>query len=239
MSTTLLRVVQSVLSAMESDNVNSISDTTESISIAKVAEETFFEMLSQSDWPHLETTIKLVSTSDSERPSFLEIPVETKYIKGFWYDDKKVKYLEPVEFISFVNNRNEDMENVSITNLENGVRVKIFNDRDPEYFTTFNQKEIALDSFDRTEGATLVADKSYALASIIPKFTLSDDYVIGLPQSVMPTYLAMVKRSCFLYFRRESSPKDERAALSGLGRILRDNSVLHRKTTRINYGRNK
>lgn len=236
---TLLEIVQYVLSAMEADNVNSISATVESVAIARVVEETFYELISQSDWPHLETTIPLDSSSDLSKPNFLKIPENVKHIKGLWYNDKPLKYMDPEKFINFTNERDLFLDDVVESLTDTGVRIKVVNSKDPTYFTVLNDKYIITDSFDITDGSVLYGSKAVALATTIPIFQMSDEFVPDLPENMVPTFLAMVKRSAFLYFRREPSNKDERAALAGWGRLLQEKSKLFGKQSRINYGRRK
>lgn len=51
MKTTLLQVVQSILSDMDSEAVNSISDTTEAQQIASVVEDTYYNIISAREIP--------------------------------------------------------------------------------------------------------------------------------------------------------------------------------------------
>lgn len=236
---TLLEIVQYVLSAMEADNVNSISETVESVAIARVAEETFFELISQSDWPHLETTAQMQSVSDNTKPNFLEVPENIKYIKGLWYNDKQLKYMDPEKFINFVNERDLSQDFIVESFTDTNVRLKVNNIDQPTYFTMFDDRYVITDSFPSDEGATLVGAKSYATVNVIPSFTQDDAFVPDLPTNMFSTYLAMVKRAAFLYFRREPSTKDERAAIAGWGRLLQNKSKLFGKESRINYGRRK
>lgn len=50
---TLLDIVQDILSDMDSDTVNSITDSVESLQIAQIVKTTFFEIITEGEWPHL------------------------------------------------------------------------------------------------------------------------------------------------------------------------------------------
>ena len=51
MKRTLLEMVQSILSDMDSESVNSISDSVESEQIASVIQDTFFNLIAARDIP--------------------------------------------------------------------------------------------------------------------------------------------------------------------------------------------
>lgn len=236
---TLLQVVQNVLSAMEADNVNSISDTVESVAIARVAEETFFELISQSDWPHLEVLETADSYSSLESPNVLRIPKNLKNIKGLWYNGNKLKYLGTEEFVEMSNNLDVNKDNVVESLVSQGVTLRCYNDEGPTVFTLIGDSLIVTNSYDSIQGSTLMGSKALISGSETPYFELDDNFVPKMPDSMLSTYLAMVKRSAFLYFRREPSTKDERAALAGMSKLLRNKSSLYNKSSRVNYGRIK
>ena len=71
---TLLEMVQNIASALETDEVNSISDTTESLQIAEVIRETFDELFTNTDVPEHMGLVALESVSDLDSPNYLRIP---------------------------------------------------------------------------------------------------------------------------------------------------------------------
>lgn len=235
MKQTLLQIVQRVLSAMEADMVNSISDTAESTAVYKIAEEVFYDLVNTTDWPHLETTGSLISPSNSDFPNVLYIPEDVKYIKSLWYKDKILKYKEPEDFIQFVNERAVDTS-VRIE-TPNGLVLSIDVNKEPEFFTIFDGVQVVTDSYNSAKEAVLVSSLSLFTGNKSPVFYTTDEFIPDLPTNVFPTYLAMVKRAAFLYLRREASPHDERVVVSGLGRIMRDKYKLYRKETKVSYGR--
>ena len=74
MKTTLLQIVQSILSDMDSEEVNSISDTTEALQIASVVEDTYYNIVAARDIPEHNTLIFLTSLVDSTRPTHFQYP---------------------------------------------------------------------------------------------------------------------------------------------------------------------
>lgn len=237
---TLLQIVQNTLSAMEADNVNDISSSTESSAIARIAEEVYFELMAQGDWPFLQTVSKLTSISDSDYPNCLEIPSNIKSIKRVWYNNTELKYKTVEDFIEYTNQRDISSENiVEINTIDSGIVTHIDTSKHPTYFTLLNDKYVITDSYYSVEDTTLVGSKSMISVTVIPTWTESNTFTPDMPDHMFPTYLAMVKRAAFLYLRREQSIKDERAALAGLGRLYVDPSRLFMNKPSINYGRKR
>tara|TARA_R110000765_G_scaffold424234_1_gene534635 strand:- start:453 stop:692 length:240 start_codon:yes stop_codon:yes gene_type:complete len=78
MRQTLLQLTQSILSDMDSEAVNSISDTVEAQQIASVIEDTFFNISSARDIPEHHQLLKLTSLSSTARPTHFQYPVIQK-----------------------------------------------------------------------------------------------------------------------------------------------------------------
>ena len=74
MRTTLLSMVQSILSDMDSEDVNSISDTVEAQQIASVIQDTYFNLISAREIPEHKQMLQLTSLSDSQKPTHFSIP---------------------------------------------------------------------------------------------------------------------------------------------------------------------
>lgn len=234
---TLLKIVNNTLMALEATQVGSISDTLESTSVARIAEETFYEMITQGDWPHLNELTLMDSLGDSDRPNYLVIPDKVKEIKYIQYNGNNLRKVELEEFLKLSKSRDLLSDNVVQVQDFSGFDFNILNNSDPECYTILNDKYLVCDSFNILEGATLQSSKSVAETTYIPDWTEDDSFVPDLTDNMFPTYLALVKRAAFLYLRREQSPKDERMALSGMGRLYRQESKLNLKSGIKNYGR--
>ena len=61
MKSNLLQIVQSILSDMDSEDVNTISDTVEAQQVASVVEDTYFNIIAARDIPEHNKLIPLVS----------------------------------------------------------------------------------------------------------------------------------------------------------------------------------
>jgi len=244
---TLLKITNSTLSSMDSDEINSINDTEEALQVARVVEEVYFEMMSQKDWPHLKLIRELDGVSDSDKPSHLQLPAGVAEIKKVKYDVSTVtatdvsigdiRYLEPESFISLVHQRRSNDTNVQTVTTDEGVPLFIKNDTPPTYWTSFDNEFLIFDSFDSAVDTTLQGSKSIVFAVRIPAFTQTDAFIPDLPESMFPLLLAEVKRSCHLYFKQQDSVMDAKRSLRGFNRMRSESWRTHDPRKVTNFGR--
>lgn len=74
MRLTLLQYVQSILSSLGSDEVNSISDTTESLQVAEVVRSTYFNIIARAGLPEHKQLVQLDPSLDPTTPVLMYIP---------------------------------------------------------------------------------------------------------------------------------------------------------------------
>lgn len=70
----VLQMTQSILSAMGSDEVNSISDTTESLQVAEIIRQTYFNMMSKYNLPENNQLIQLTGSGEVGQPVLMFVP---------------------------------------------------------------------------------------------------------------------------------------------------------------------
>ena len=143
---TLIEIVQDIMNDMSSDEVNSISDTEESVQIAQIIKTTYFEMIDRRDWPHLSKFGVLDSVGDILKPTHLGTPDNMTRLDWFKYSKKRsgetrnrfqdMVYKHPDEFILETNNRNLDESNVIEITEFGGAKFQIKNDKQPTYYTS-------------------------------------------------------------------------------------------------------
>ncbi len=74
MKLTLLQMTQSILSSLSSDEVNSIADTTESMQVAEVIRQTYFNIISRVNFPEHDQLVQLEPSLDLTQPVIMYIP---------------------------------------------------------------------------------------------------------------------------------------------------------------------
>lgn len=223
---TLLEMVQNILSAMDSDEVNSIADTTESIQVAEVVRETYYEVFNGLDLPEQLTLFKFDSVSDVLKPNYLKIPSNIDKILWVKYKNyvtnkiEELTFLHPEDFLDRQLNLGDT--NSETTTDPSGVQYLIKNNKNPQYFTLFDDSYIACDSYDSGNESVLQSANSIGYGYKSEEFELQDDYTPPLDSNLFPLLLAEAKSVCFNNFKQIANPKEEQKARRQRIRMQRD-----------------
>lgn len=249
---TLLQIVQKTMEALNLDEINSISDSPDSEQIAQIAQDSYYELLNQADWPHTIRLEQLESVGDNTKPNYLRIPDEVTRIDDFKYDAtlvdssslpvdlieiKTVVWLSPVDFLKKTQGRNTELTEIETITDFNGVRYHVYNDREPSYWTSFDDEYVVCDAYNSDVESTLQGNKSQALMKWIEDVVITDDLLVGAPSHFFQTWLAETKSTAFIYMKQEASPKDEQRARRGLSVLRRNASRTDQDDGKVKYGR--
>lgn len=215
---TLLEMTQNILSVMEDDEVNSISDTPSSYSVAQVIRDCYYELVDELDLPGNMRLQPLEAVSDVDRPNYLKLPDHLIKLHWFKYNNENLTYLTPFEFMEFINKRTEGLD---VTDF-NGVTYRISETDDPKYWTTFDDVYIVTDSFNNAVDSTLQHSKSVALVQVESDFDMEDNAIPDLPTRLFSTLLAKSKSRCFVSFKQVANVKEDEAERRGLVRHQND-----------------
>jgi len=239
MKSTLLQVVQAILSDMDSEDVNTISDTVEAQQVASVVEDTYFNIIAARDIPEHNKLIPLVSLANNAKPTHFTYPARTKQLMRVDYnigtasapDYREIVYVEPLVFIDRM-----DETAKKVTTVDQSVELFVANDKDPSYYTSFNDNHIIMDAYDVSVEANLASNKTRAFCAIYPTFSQTDSFAIDLDQTLMPLLLAEAKSACMSLFKGGSDPKVEQSARR-LKSYVQNDQYKTRLASRNQYGR--
>lgn len=84
---TVLEMTQEILSAMSSDEVNSISDTSESLQVANILKRKYYDIISRGDLPEHNQVFQLNPSLDGESPVLMYIPDGIGHVEYIKYYD--------------------------------------------------------------------------------------------------------------------------------------------------------
>lgn len=240
MKYTLLEMVQEILSDMDSDEVNSIDDTVESQQVASIVRSAYMAIMSNRNWSHLRKLVNLVNSTTPAQPThmYLESPIkEMVYVN---YNCVKpdqpgrriyqtMKWLEPDAFLRRQNALNSDLANVDVIQDPTGIELLIRNDKNPEYFTSFDDNVLVFDSYLSSIENTVQSSKVQACAYVMPTWTHLDDAVPDLPDEAFTLLIEEAKSRAMLRLKQVADQKSEQEA-------RRQNQWLSRKQWRVNGG---
>jgi hypothetical protein len=222
---TLLEMTQNILSAMNSDEVNSITDTVESQQVAEEIRNTFYDLYTDRDIPELESLVTLEASGDADRPNTLVIPDNVERIKWIKYLDhrwgsspefRNVEYLDPEDFIRrIVEGGTSDFgEYLAVPLTDTSpIEYSINAARAPHFYTVFdNDNTLVFDSYDADYESNLTGSNSLAWGILKREFDLDDDFIAPIDAHLFPHFLAEAKSACFINIKEVANSKEEQRA---------------------------
>ena len=242
MKRTLLQIVQNILSDMDSEDVNSISDSIEAEQIASVVRDVYYNMVSTRMIPEHQELVKLVSLSNSSRPTHFQVPDSVKRIDFIRYnvsttsdtEFKEIQYIEPLLFLTL----HQVGTNVdTVYDVNGNTPLLIRNDQMPTYYTSFDDLHIVMDSYKSDTDQILAENKTQALGHKIPTFTISDNFTPDLDEVLFPYLIAESKSTCFSLFKSGVDQKIEQAARRQKSYMQSDMYRVKKENKRPYYGR--
>ena len=243
----LLEMTQDILSDMDSDEVNSINDSVESLQVLGILKNTYEEILTEHEWPHLRTLMQLEASGDNTKPTHMKMPENTQYLEEVRYNKRSstdtkdkyegVTYKTPTEFLDILNSRDSSDSDTTVVTDFSSVSLFVLNDTAPIYWTSFDDEYLVFDSHDSSVDTTLQTSKTQCVGYREAAWSSVDDFVPDLPSKVFPYFLAEAKSSCFEKLKQMPSGKEEQKASRGKRRMSRDRFRQNGGITYPNYGR--
>lgn len=225
MKQNLLKIVQNILSSMESDEVNSISDTVESLQVAEEVRNTYYELTSTFELPSSEGLINLEPSNDPDKPTVMYIPDNVKSIKWITYNNgtleapniQHVVFQEPELFFRYGTQYNNGQEPIRLVD-----NFYVFTNQGPTRWTTFDNKTLLFNGYNSSVDTTLQSSKVVCWGTTFQSFELSDDFVPDLDPMLFPLLIAEAKKACFVNFKQVANANEERRARRQAVRVQSD-----------------
>ena len=247
MKMTLLEMVQDILSDMDSDEVNTIADTPESLQVAQIIKTTYYNIIDGKDFPWLYELFQLTPSGELIKPTHMKLPEDVIDLKWIKYNNKqltdtknkyqKVEYKNPEDFLEMTEQRDSSSSNVATVVDFSDVQFNIYNDRGPKYFTSFDDEWLVFDSYDSVKEVTLVNDSSQAYGKRSVTFTMTDLFTPDLPVQMFSYLLSEAKSTAFLTLKQMANQKAEQVSTSQRRRMSQEAWKLNNGITYGNYGR--
>ncbi len=241
MKMSLIEMVQDIHNDLDLDFVNSIDDTVEATQVAQIIKTTYFAMMSNRNWPHLRQLVTVTPSNTAQRPTHMTVQDDVKELEFFNYNCQKegetrlrykpMKWLEPDAFLRKQNTLNTDSDHVMVVTDTSGVQVQIQTNKNPEFFTSFDDKTLIFDSYDSSVDSTLQESKVQAMAYVMPTWNTFDSFIPDLPEEAFISLLEESKSKAALKLKQEADQKAEQES-------VRQRNWLSRKARRMNGGIN-
>lgn len=234
----LLDIVVEIANDLDTDEINSINDTTEAMQIAAIVKSTYQAIMSNRNWPHTAKLVNISSATDNTKPNVMRLDEDIKEMISVYYNKAKlgdtrlryqeVKYIQPDDMLRrFYNNNTDDVNTITIND---GSQVYIIkNNYAPTYFTSFNDNDLVFDSYDAEVDDCLQASKSQVRAYVTPKFRMVDDFIPDLPEEAFSFLIEEAKSKSSMKIAQKVDQKAEQES-------KRQNQWLSRKNWKVNGG---
>lgn len=246
-SMTLLAIVQDILNDMDGDEVNSINDTIESLQVANIVKSTFDNIVVSKDWIHNRKLKQLVASGSTSFPTHMTLPSNCSRIVSISYNKREltdtkdkfseVHYKDSDDFLRMLNNRDSSVSEIDVINDPSGIKLNIFNDRPPQYYTSFDDQTVVFDAYDSAVDDTLKTSKTQMICYIIPTLTLSDNTVPDLAVEMFPYLIEESKSRASAKLRQAPDPLSQAESGKQRRRMSRNAWVVEKETRYPNYGR--
>jgi hypothetical protein len=263
---TLLELTQKVLNSLNSDEVESITDTVEAIQVAGIIEDVYRNLTTNTIIPEHSTLLKVEALGDGTRPNYLRLPTEVSKISSFRYNRatetfttsidpethlpiapttflkseyKAVSYLLPEEFINRIMNRDQDDVNMEVVTDFSGIKFIVQNDKPPQYWTSFDDEFMVFDSYNRNVDTTLQSSKSMAFGVKIPVFTLVDSFIPDIDENLFPLLLNEAKSWAHIELKQQAHQKAEQQSRRQRVTYQNDRERFQKNDSYPGYGRNR
>ena len=255
MKDTLLTLVQDILSAMDSDEVDSINDTTESLQVARLIRNTYYDIVDRTGLPSDDTLFNLIASGDVTKPTMMSIPTNISSIKWVKYDCRKttdvdafftdMTWLTVKDFF----NRCDQLRGASDTTVgtttmvigNNSIPFYYTTNLPPQYYCSIDDNTILFDSYDSAVDSTLQASKTQCAGKINEVFSVADSFVPPLNDAQFSLLRNEAKSLAFAELKQTQHAKVEGTAKrqwTALQRNKRQINGPHAEFNRLpNYGR--
>lgn len=238
---TLIDMVQNIMSSMDSDTVNSITDTTESSAIADIVETTYYDLITNRVIPEHREIFELTALGDSTRPAMMEVPSTVETIEWLKYDRRQsstdtrlrfetILYKTTDAMLDLLNSR-DSTDSTTVVNMPSknttSVDLLVKNNVNPTYWTMFDDRYIVFDSYDSAIDSTLQQSKTQCYGLKEPSWTKSDSFVPDLDLDLFPLLLSASKSVSFATLKSANNPAVNAAARA---HIIRTQGAKHKST---------
>lgn len=184
MKLTLLEIVQDMLTATDSENVTSVGHSEDAGMCVNIANREFERLISKFRWRHTRAFSKLEVTANLNEMGLATNAIAIKPY-SVYYSDARVTWMDEDDFLAFTISRS-----TSETNVQDSNNIKIYNDRDPQYYTSFNDETLVFDAIP-TGGGLVKANTDCIVYTHPTSRLISDGEYFDLPKQA---FSALVQR---------------------------------------------
>ncbi len=242
-------MVQNILSDMEEDVVTSYTDTVSSQAVAEIIKNTYDNIISGRDWPHLYKLFKLTTTGNGT-PTRMTLPDTIMSLDYVKYNKKRlgesrdrfteIPFVEPRDFMRILDDRDDNDDAIAIvTDPDSQVPLNIYTDRHPTMYTSFSESSLTFDGYygDVEAGPRLTTNNTQCYGRLWPNIIMANSLYFPLPLEAYQMLLEEAKSTAFLTLKQMPNQKAEQHAVTQRRRMSQQAWTIRNGITYPNYGR--
>lgn len=228
---TLLEAVQLILSSMDSDEVNSISDTVESNQVALLLKSVFYDCAVDLNLQEQEKIFELNASGDASKPCLMTVPTHVMNLFSVQYNNKlesetlpnykEVTYVPFKDFLIMQQSLPSTESNVASMSFEvdgDTFETVYLNDKMPTYYTALSGNIVIFDSYRNDVDITLQKSKTLCTGLVYPDFQLIDSFVPPLNPDQFSYFINRAKVRAFAEIKQ--APNQEAVSESRNQKII-------------------
>jgi hypothetical protein len=215
---TLLQMTQKILASLDSDEVTTLDETTESTQVVDIIETTFNDVMSRLNLPRQYGLYQLIPVGLAE-PTVMTMPTNASSILWIRYENdpdtdewRFIDYLNPSDFMDVTNNYRDlgdDLETFTYTSNGEDHVIHINNSRGPIYWTSFDDENIIFDGYDADVDTSLTASSVMAYGELEPVFSRVASWEMPVGRKIESLILNEAKKQAFVELKQMVNPVAE------------------------------
>ncbi len=242
---TILKLVQDLGEGINTDEIDSLTETEEVVRIVNILKQTLQEVLDRKTWEFMKDKVRQLDSRlpGSNQLNTLLIPSDVLLIKCLRYKDDNgkfydVTYLQACDFIAKLQSRTSTQDDIDIIINSDGVELLVKNDIVPQYWTSFDEETITFDAYNLATGTGNLIVDSVIIADVMPVTDFTDPAaVLNIPERMETLVFNEALVTCNYRLRQLRDPRADRIARRQ-GISLRENEHKTNKDKQVKtYGR--
>lgn len=222
---------------MDSDLVDAITETSESMQVAELLRDTYHELIQREEWDFLHGPVSITGAGDTNLPTKFTSPADLRRLNKLWYNidesggvqRRELCWVDPVDFLNRLGS-GAAAGNRTLCTAGTQLQFYVWNDRQPSFYTSFDGgKTIFCDAFKATIDSTLQTSKVSAWGVANPVFTVDDLFVPNLPEHMVPLLQASLNSAAHLLFKQSPNAVDGQRVARSMANARRRESKVQRE----------
>lgn len=242
MKMTLLKMTQQILRSLKGEEVSSLAETEEASLVADIIEECYYNIVSESDLLEEKTLFELNASGDITKPTLMNLPDDVIGLEWLKYNIiadgetapnyQTIQYLDLYTFLELTDQLKTTNSYVGTYTVTTGTADSIDffyrNDKAPQYYTSFDDRQLVFDSYDADVDSTLQKNKTRCYGLKESTWTKTDSFVPHLDSQQFNLLYQEAKATAWAELRQTKHDRAERKA-------RRSWVLLNQKKDRVNY----